>query len=342
MSAVPLISILVPTYNATSYLPQLCRSLQAQTFGDFEALVFDDGSTDNLAEAFSPFAKDPRFQLAGWKQNQGLNAAWRELLKKMRGKFWASPGADDEWFPEFLERRLALLEANPKAVIVHGAPRTIGESGREIPNPFPEFNLPARMDGRRALGVLLQHNIINQPSALVRADVTRNLLSQFRHDWKYAPDWHLWLLHVAGGLDLLWDGTPLHRYRIHERSLSFDPARSATRRAESRLVPLCALSAAAGLSPVAASHWNQWRKTLYDLWLLRALRLRLQGLLKDDWLRAAGDAYHGANGGCGNFFLELLKHAPGIAAAVLKERRAWKVQSFRVSGLAQINDPVFR
>jgi len=71
----PLISILVPAYNAATYLPELCRSLQAQTLPDFEALIFDDGSTDNLAGAFSPFAGDTRFQLAGWKINRGLNAA---------------------------------------------------------------------------------------------------------------------------------------------------------------------------------------------------------------------------------------------------------------------------
>jgi glycosyltransferase involved in cell wall biosynthesis len=70
-TASPLVSILVPAYNAATYLPQLCRSLQAQTFRDFEVLIFDDGSTDNTAEVFSPFAQDPRFQLAGWKQNRG-------------------------------------------------------------------------------------------------------------------------------------------------------------------------------------------------------------------------------------------------------------------------------
>ena len=341
-TASPLVSILVPAYNAATYLPQLCRSLQAQTFRDFEVLIFDDGSTDNTAEVFSPFAQDPRFQLAGWKQNRGLNAAWRELLGQMRGKFWASPGADDEWLPGFLERRLALLEANTKAVIVHGAAIIIDESGVEIPNPFPGFKLPAQMDGRRALGVLLQHNVINQPSALVCAEVTRTLLPQFRFDWKFAPDWHLWLLHAAFGGDLLWDGAPLHKYRVHGQSLSWHPAQAATRRAETRLVPLCALSAAAALSPMAADYWQQWRETLYELWLLRALKLRLQGLLKDDWLRAAGDAYHGAGRNNAKLLPEFCRHAPGIAAAAWTERRARKTQAFRVSGLAQINDPAFR
>jgi uncharacterized protein YbcC (UPF0753/DUF2309 family) len=105
-------------------------------------------------------------------------------------------------------------------------------------------------------------------------------------------------------------------------------------------VPLCALSVAAGLSPMAADYWNQWRKTLYDLWLLRAMKLRLQGLLKETWLRAAVDAYHGTEQN--KFLSEFFRRAPWIAAAAGKERCAWKAQAFHVSGLAQINDPVFR
>lgn len=342
MSAAPLISVLVPAYNAAAYLPQLCRSLQAQTFKDFEALIFDDGSTDNIAEAFVPFAKDARFQLTGWKQNRGLNAAWRELLKKMRGKFWNSPGADDTLFPEFLEQRLAQLEANPNAALVHGAMRTIDKNGKEIANPFPQFNLPPKTDARRMLRILLQHNVINQPSALVRADVTQKILPQFRFDWQFAPDWHLWLLHAACEKEFLWDATPLHHYRIHSQSLSFAPVKSATRRAEARLVPLCALSAAAGLSQIAADAWRQWRDPLYDLWLARAMKLRSEKLLTNFWIRAGAEAYHGADGENKKFILEFCKHAPQITADALKERRAWKSQSFRVSGLAQIGDPLFQ
>jgi len=338
----PLVSILIPAYNAGAYLEELCQSIQAQLYQNFEALIFDDGSTDDTRKVFAPFAKDDRFKITGWRQNRGLNAAWRELLGTMRGQFWVSPGADDVLLPEFLERRLALLRENPQAVLVHGAARIIDESGREIPSPFAKFNLPAKMNGRRALGVLLQHNIINQPSVLVRSEVTRKVLSRFQSDWKYAPDWCLWLLHAACGFELLWDSRPLHKYRIHSRSLSYDPAKSVTRRAEIRLAPLCALSAAVPLSQTATDYWNQWRKTLYHLWLFRALKLRCQGLLQDSWLRSASDAYYRADRGNKTFLSEFCKHAPAIALAAVKEQRARKGQAFRVSGLAQINDPLFR
>jgi glycosyltransferase involved in cell wall biosynthesis len=342
MSAAPLISILVPTYNAAGYLPQLCRSLEAQTFKDFEVLIFDDGSSDDLAGAFAPFARDKRFELCGWKQNRGLNAAWRELLKRMRGRFWTSPGADDALFPEFLNRRLERLERRTDAALVHGAVHTIDENGKEIANPLPKFNLPPELDARRALRVLLQHNVINQPSALVRSDVTRSVLPHFSYDWQFAPDWYLWLLHAASDKAFLWDEQPLHHYRVHRQSLSFDPSKSAMRRAEARLVPLCALSAAAGFSPMADAEWRQLRKPLYHLWLARAAKLRSEGLLEDFWITAGGRAFYGPGGDGRHFLWDLGRRAPAVALAALKEWRARSRQSFCVTGLAAVDDPLFK
>jgi hypothetical protein len=129
---------------------------------------------------------------------------------------------------------------------------------------------------------------------------------------------------------------------VHSRSLSFDPAKAATRRAEIRLVPLCALSTAAQFSPLAADLWSKWRQTLYRLWLFRAAKLRAEGRLQPDWLRLAGRAYYGGNRHGVSLFRELCKHGLSIPITGLKERWAIQKQSFRVSGIAQINDPVFK
>lgn len=341
-SNTPNVSVLVPAYNAASYLTELLQSLQTQTFPNFEALIFDDGSTDNVAEVFSRFAGDARFQLIGWKQNHGLNAAWRELLKQMQGEFWISPGADDVLQPEFLERRLSLLRTNPQASLVHGAADTIDEDGEKIPNPFPQISLPPQMNAQRALGVLLQHNIINQPSALVRSEITRKILPYFNFNWQFAPDWYLWLLHAACEFEFLWDDQPLHRYRIHKQSLSFNLNKTAVRRAETRLIPLCALSTAAQFSSIAVEWWSRWRRTLYRLWLFRAARLYSEGLLRNEWLHLAAGAYHGERKPGISLVKELGRYGWSIPLVGLKERRAQTAQFFRVSGIAQINDPLFK
>ena len=340
--ASPLVSVLVPVYNVAAYLPELIRSLRAQTFKNFEVLILDDGSTDAIGSVLSSFEKADRFRVFRWKTNRGLNTALRELLGLMRGDFWVSPGADDVLLPEFLERRAALFQKHPEAAIVHGAPEFIDEAGEKIPSPYPKLDLPEQLEGGRALRVLLQHNIINQPSALVRSSVTQAVLPFFECDWKYAPDWHLWILHVARGGSMIWDPRGLHKYRVHRHSLSLDPAKSSVRRAETALVPLCALSAAATFSEPANVQWRQWRRALYARWLRRALKLRREGLLDDSWLAPAAKAINKTAPDKISLFGEAIKYSPAIAWTALKERIARSRQTFGVAGLAQIDDPIFR
>jgi glycosyltransferase involved in cell wall biosynthesis len=338
----PLISVLIPTYNAAAYLPVMCRSIQAQTYSQFEVVILDDGSTDETMSLLAPFAKDARFQIRSWKPNRGLNAALRNLLTLARGKYWVSPGADDVLLPEFLERRVALMEAHPEAVLVHGAAEMIDETGKNIPNPFAQLVWPARLDAKRALKAMLQHNFINQPSTVVRCDVTQNILPHYLSDWKFAPDWHLWILLLATGSDVLWDERPLLQYRVHGNSLSGKVSLAALRRAEVRLAPLCALKSATRYSQLAAAEWSQWGTTLYRLWLLRALKLRIEGALHKEWLDLAGEAYYGGRLRHRGLLAEFCRHGPGVALAAVRQRQAVRRQSFRVSGLAEIDDLVFK
>jgi glycosyltransferase involved in cell wall biosynthesis len=337
----PLVSIIVPAYNAAPYLAELCDSIRAQTHPNFEALILDDGSIDNTREVLEPFRTDSRFKILNWSLNRGVNAATSALLIRMKGECWCNPGADDVLHPNFVAQRLAVLEAHPEAAMVHGPAEFIDAKSARVKVDFPNLKLPANMEGARALSMLLQHNIISTSSVMVRSDLTRLVLPHFLGDWKYAQDWYLWLLLAATGFDLRWDEQILHKYRAHENSLSGRASHAATRRAEIRLVPLCALSTAAQFSPLAARLWSRWRKTLYRLWLFRAFNLQREGGLKPDWLQLAARAFYGANKNHASLFREFCKHGLGVALAGQKERSAIQKQSFRVSGLAQINDPVF-
>jgi teichuronic acid biosynthesis glycosyltransferase TuaG len=91
-SPAPLVSILVPAYNATRYLPELCRSIQAQSYPNYEVIIGNDGSTDNPASVLAPFLQDSRFRLLEWEPNRGLNVAWAILLSNMKGEYWCCPG----------------------------------------------------------------------------------------------------------------------------------------------------------------------------------------------------------------------------------------------------------
>ncbi len=338
----PLVSILVPAYNAARFLPQLCRSIQAQTYPHYEVLVANDGSNDDTPAVLAPVLADKRFHLLNWEQNRGAHQAWTILCSTARGDYWCAPGADDALYPSFLSRRVAILESNPQAFLVHGPSELIDEAGGPAQAVLAPPNLPARLPPPRSLEMLLQHNTINTPSALVRSGVTRQVLPFFHWNWGYTNDWFSWILHAATVFDLLWDSQKQNQYRIHAQSLSEDPAKKSLRHAEVALAPLCALACAARFSGVAAGVWGRWRKPLYHRWLLRALTLQARGKLNRDWVHLGAAAYYNNKASRVSLWWEAMRHAPGALLNRLREQKAARGQGFRVAGLAQINDPVFR
>lgn len=340
-SSLPLVSVVVPSYNAAPFVGELCRSLQAQTLTHLEMLIGDDGSTDNTTEALAPFRSDPRFRFFGWQPNRGVAHATQFLLSQVRGEFWCHPGADDVLLPDFIERRVRRLIDHPEAVLVHGPPIVMDEQGATQPTP-PGPRLPGRLESPRSLAILLQHNLICAPSVMVRTRLTRDILPRFNTAWRYAQDWHLWLLHAATGFEVLRDDEPLVRYRVHAGSLTMDPARVAVRAAEIRLVPLCTLATTAGFSAPAAEMWQRWRAPLYHLWLRRALKLRRAGQLNPKWQEMAAAAFHGTSTGASSPPMEILRALPGFLRTCVREQRALRRQTFRVAGFPLVDDPMFR
>jgi len=344
----PLVSILVPCYNGARYLPQLCESILSQTSGDFEVLFGDDNSTDNTVEIIQPFLRDPRFKLFSWKTNRGLHHNIVLLLNQARGRFWCPPGQDDILEPRFVERRGAMLAAHPEAVLVHGAARWIDEEGKPFADEFtrqalPELNrrIPESVPAERMLRILLQHDILNWPSTLVRTDITRQVLPFFSPCWVWAMDWTLWILLAATGHDFLWDSEPMIRYRWHGESISGSPGRKEIRRAERKLAPLYALHSASVFSPLAKSVWLEQRTQLFRWWLVTAAALRWNGTLKSRDILMAAEAFRGVPGSA-NLWREMAIHGLPALLQYRREKAANQNQLFQVSGLSLMNDPLFK
>lgn len=98
----PLISIIIPCYNAAPWLHRCLDSVQAQTYTNWEALLINDGSTDNTAEILEAYAaKDTRFRVIH-QQNAGVSAARNCGLREMKGEWMTWIDADDEILPEYL------------------------------------------------------------------------------------------------------------------------------------------------------------------------------------------------------------------------------------------------
>lgn len=110
--SVPRVSVLVPCWNDGRFLDEALRSVAAQSFGDFEAIVADDGSTDDTPAIGAAWAaRDPRFRLARSETNLGMGENWNRALGEARGELVAKLDGDDAWGEETLGRMVAEFAA---------------------------------------------------------------------------------------------------------------------------------------------------------------------------------------------------------------------------------------
>jgi glycosyltransferase involved in cell wall biosynthesis len=109
-SSNPLVSVIIPAFNASEHIRQTLESVLAQTYQAIEVIVVDDGSSDATTDIVKEFVKrDTRFQLFR-QTNAGVGAARNTAIRKARGKYIAPLDADDVWFPEKLEKQVACME----------------------------------------------------------------------------------------------------------------------------------------------------------------------------------------------------------------------------------------
>jgi glycosyltransferase involved in cell wall biosynthesis len=108
------VSVVIPLYNKAPHVGRALRSVSAQTFGDFEVIVVDDGSTDGGAREVAAHG-DGRVRLVR-QANAGPGAARNRGVGEARGELLAFLDADDEWLPEFLEEGVRALDAGGPGV----------------------------------------------------------------------------------------------------------------------------------------------------------------------------------------------------------------------------------
>ena len=137
-----MVSIIIPTYNREKTLPDSIRSVLAQTYPDFELIIADDCSTDHTADVVQAIG-DPRIRYICLEKNQGACAARNAGIKIAKGELIAFQDSDDTWYPQKLERLLAVMEETGADVCFH-------KLKRHYPDGRPETFFP-EMDESRFL-----------------------------------------------------------------------------------------------------------------------------------------------------------------------------------------------
>lgn len=125
----PLVSVIIPAYNAEVFIAKTLESVLSQTYQNIEVLVVDDGSSDKTAEIVKSFAqKDSRISLLQ-QSNAGVAAARNLAIEKSRGEYIAPIDADDIWYPQNLEKQVESFTSAPFVGLVYSWSVDINEAG---------------------------------------------------------------------------------------------------------------------------------------------------------------------------------------------------------------------
>ena len=141
----PRLSIGMPVYNGEAYVEGAIAAILAQTFADFELIVCDNGSTDRTQSIVAGLARqDDRIRYVRNDRNIGANANFSKVATLARAPYFKWAAHDDLHAPTYLEKCIALLEADPGLVLAHadsvfidgaGAPFRAGQTCREWIEP---------------------------------------------------------------------------------------------------------------------------------------------------------------------------------------------------------------
>ena len=104
-----LVSVIMPSYNTAKYIGETIKSVQAQTYENWELIIVDDCSTDNTDTAVDPFLSDERIRYLKNSRNSGAAVSRNYALREAKGKWIAFLDSDDLWFPDKLEKQINFM-----------------------------------------------------------------------------------------------------------------------------------------------------------------------------------------------------------------------------------------
>ena len=211
MEKQPLISVIMPVYNAEKYLKEAIDSILAQTEKDFELVIIDDGSTDQTVEIVREYVSiDERIVFFQNEKNSGVSKTLNRGLNEARGKYIARMDADDIALPTRFSKQLEYMEQHKDVVILSCGLQCFGSSDAVLGTTVGADNVKV---------TLLFNSCLGHPGYMMRADILREHQLHYNEGNHYAEDYELLCDALAYGEI---DNYPeiLMRYRVHEKSVS--------------------------------------------------------------------------------------------------------------------------
>ena len=136
MISAPRLSVVMPVHNGMPFIGESVASIVAQSFGDFELVLGDDGSDDGTSETLTDWARcDPRIRIVRRDRKSGLAASANWVVSMSRAPIVAIAHADDVSHPDRFDRQIALLDAYPDVAAIGTLAQGIDASGRRVHPP---------------------------------------------------------------------------------------------------------------------------------------------------------------------------------------------------------------
>ncbi len=205
----PLVSVVLPFYNAEAFVSDAISSILNQSYTEFELILLNDGSTDTSLERVQAFT-DSRIRLINDSANRGLVYRLNQGMVEARGKYIARMDADDISEPERLREQVTFLQANPQIGMVGTWFRIFGDdvSSSVIKTPILHDDI---------LFFMLKGNPMGHPTIMARRELM--VAYPYRQSDYPLEDYYLWTRLARrtrfANLDKV-----LLQYRVHAASIS--------------------------------------------------------------------------------------------------------------------------
>jgi glycosyltransferase involved in cell wall biosynthesis len=192
----PLVSVVIPAYNAARYVAPTLESVFAQTFTDYEIVLVNDGSPDTPALESALQAYQSRIRYLT-QENRGPSSARNAGIRAATGKYVAFLDSDDSWLPQHLARQVAMLEADSSLQMVYAnglylrGELAVGILFDSSPQVLP-VDLDALLDERST--------VITSSTVVLRQALVN--VGLFDEQLRRCEDYDLWLRLAESGIGI--------------------------------------------------------------------------------------------------------------------------------------------
>ncbi|MBQ6217753.1 MAG: glycosyltransferase [Erysipelotrichaceae bacterium] len=207
------VSVLMGTYNCVSTIKEAIRSIQKQTYTNWELIICDDGSTDETLKIIEEESlSDPRLLILKNDRNQGLNKTLNKCIKVASGEYAARMDGDDLCRPDRFEKQITYLENHPEIQIVSSWMSLFDENGVWGVQKIPEYPTKEQV----VTGTAIHHAPV-----MMRMDCLREVDGYTEDIHKLrVEDVDLWIKLYAKGIRCYNIQEPLYEMRNDQNALN--------------------------------------------------------------------------------------------------------------------------